>query len=130
MMFDWNAELESARRQVAEIEEKVSRLREVLKGNTDVPTEATPIGRILDTAKRTLSVRMASLDRAKLHQRFIEQKIAAGATTESKPLPYVELAQICFSAAQSMPQGSAADLVRAQAAAFYTKSLKGRDRAS
>ena len=123
-MFDWNAELELAKRQVAELEEKVSHVREALQEGSDHATAATPIQRILERAHGTLSVRMASLDRAKYHQHFIERKIAMGA--KSKELPYVELAQVCFSAAQSMPPGNAADVVRAHAAAFYTKSLKSK----
>jgi hypothetical protein len=77
-MFDWNAELESAKRQVAELEEGVSGLRDALKRVGDEPTSATPIDRILDQAQRTLSIRMASLDRAKFHARFIEHKLAMG----------------------------------------------------
>lgn len=45
-----------------------------------------------------LSVRMEALDRAKLHARFIEHKIATGARTY-ETLPYIELAQACFNSA-------------------------------
>jgi hypothetical protein len=37
-MFDWNAELEVAKRRVAELEETVSRLQEVLAQTADDPT--------------------------------------------------------------------------------------------
>ena len=70
--FNWNAELETAKRRVAELEEMVSRLREALEQKAD---GATPIDKILDRAKRTLPVRVASLERARFHQRFIEHKI-------------------------------------------------------
>ena len=120
--FDWNAELETAKGRVAELEELVARLREALEGKAG---NATPIGKILDRAKRTLSVRMASLERARIHQRFIEHKIQAGAKTVAS-LPYIELARVCFSAAQSMPVGEAAESVRAHAAAFYTKGVADR----
>jgi hypothetical protein len=124
-MFDWNAELKIAKRQVADLEEKVQELREALKQAGDEPTSATPIDRILDQAKRTLSVRMASLDRAKFHARFIEHKLAMGGKVFTA-LPYVELAQVCFNSAKGMPAGEAADVVRTHAAAFYTKSLAQR----
>ena len=120
--FDWNAELETAKRRVAELEEMVSRLREALEGRAD---NATPIGKILDRAKRTLSVRMASLERARFHQRFIEHKIQTGARAVTS-LPYIELAHACFSAAEWMPKGEAAASVRAHAAAFYTKGVADR----
>jgi hypothetical protein len=67
---------EAAKRRVAELEEMVSRLREVLEQRAD---DATPSDKILDRGKRTLSVRMASLKRARMHQRFIETKIQTGA---------------------------------------------------
>ena len=124
-MFDWNAELEIAKRQVAELEEGVSGLRDALKRVGDEPTSATPIDRILDQAKRTLSIRLASLDRAKFHARFIEHKLAMGGKVFTA-LPYVELAQVCFNSAKGMPAGKAAEVVRTHAAAFYTKSLAQR----
>jgi hypothetical protein len=121
-MFDWNAELKIAKRQVAELEEGVHDLREALKRVVDEPSSATPIERILDQAQRTLSIRMASLDRAKFHARFIEHKLATGGKVFNA-LPYVELAQACFNSARGMPAGKAAEVVRTHAATFYTKSL-------
>jgi hypothetical protein len=53
-------------------------LREALKRVVDEPRSATPIDRILDQAQRTPSIKMASLDRAKFHARFIEHKLAMG----------------------------------------------------
>jgi hypothetical protein len=84
-MFDWNAERETAKRQVAELEEGVHDLREALKRVVDEPNSATPIERILDQAQRRLSIRMASLDRAKFHARFIEHKIATGGKVFTAP---------------------------------------------
>ena len=120
--FNWNAELETAKRQVVELEDMVSRLREALEQKAD---DATPIGNILDRANRTLSVRMASLERARFHQRFIEHKIQSGARTVAS-LPYIELAHACFGAAEWMPKGEAAASVRAHAASFYTKGVADR----
>jgi hypothetical protein len=121
-MFDWNAELDLAKRQVADLEDKVARLREELGRSAGGEAAATPIERMLYHKQRLLSVRMASLDRAKLHARFVEQKIAAGAGL-SKELPYVELAEVCFKAATWMPKGEAAETVRKSGAAFYTKAV-------
>ena len=59
-MFDWNAELELAKRQIAELEEKVSSAREALATSGDGPVAATPIERILaERGQRTLSVMTA-----------------------------------------------------------------------
>jgi hypothetical protein len=100
----------------------VARLRGALEQKA---SDATPIGKILDRTNRTLSVRMASLERARLHQRFIEHKIQSGARTVAS-LPYVELAHVCFNAAKWMPKGEAAESVRSHAAAFYTKGVVER----
>src|ERR1700730_15505240 len=114
--FDWNDEFESARRRVTELEEMVSGLREALERKAD---NAAATEQVRDISQRTLSVRMASLERARFHQRFIEHKIQTGATAV-KSLPYMELAHVCFSAAQWMPKSEAAESVRALAATFYT----------
>jgi hypothetical protein len=122
-MFDWNAELELAKHQVVDLEEKIFSLREELQRSAQDRTTATPIQRILgERDQRILSVRMASLDRAKIHERFIERKIAAG-TKVVKSLPYAELAEVCFKAAKWMPRREPADLVRTHASVFYGKSI-------
>jgi len=118
-MFDWNAELEAAKHRVAELEELVWRLKEALRESA---SEATPVDRIVERARRTLPLRMASLERARHHQRFIEHKIGTG-TKVSKRLPYLELAETCFKAARWMPQGDAVETVRRTAAAFYTRAI-------
>jgi hypothetical protein len=127
-MFNWSAELEVAKRRVAELEEMVSRSRDALQRSADDPTEAKLVEHILERAKRTLPVRMVSLERARQHQRFIEHKIATGAKPFNQ-LPYFELAETCFRAAKWMPQGEAADSVRRTAADFYTKAV-AREKAS
>jgi hypothetical protein len=121
-MFDWNAELEAAKLRVAELEELVSRLKDALLQSGSDSTVATPVDRILERARRTLPVRIASLERARHHQRFIEQKIATG-TKVMKRFPYLELAETCFKAAKWIPQGDAAETVRKAAAAFYTRAV-------
>ena len=83
-MFDWNAELEVAKQRIAELEEMVSRLREAIEQKAD---DATPIERILDRAQCTLSVRMASVERARFHVRFIEHKIQTGAKPSLRVAP-------------------------------------------
>jgi hypothetical protein len=104
-MFDWNAELEAAKHRVAELEDLVARLKDALQQSTSDATEATPVDRILERARRTLPVRIASLERARHHQRFIEQKIATG-TKVMKRLPYLELAETCFKAANGCPKAT------------------------
>ena len=121
-MFDWNSELEAAKMRVTELEELVSRLRDALRQSAEDATETTPVERIMERAQRTLSIRRASLERARQHQRFIEYKMAAGAKP-FKRLPYLELAETCFKAAKWMPQGEAAESVRRTGAAFYTKAI-------
>ena len=124
-MFDWNAELERAKQQAADLEEGMARVREELRQGQD-GTAATPIERMFgERVKRLLSVRTASLERAKFHARFIEHKIAAGART-FETLPYLELAQTCFNSVKGMPDGSAAKSLRAHAAAFYQKAIAER----
>jgi len=93
-----------------------------LQQSASASTEATPVDRILERARRTLPVRVASLERARQHQRFIERKVATG-TNVSRRLPYLELAETCFKAARWMPQGDAAEKVRRTAAAFYTRGI-------
>src|SRR5579859_5770206 len=106
-MVDWNAELEAAKQRVAELEEMIARLQDGLEQRADAPT----VARIVEQTRRTLSVRMANLERAKFHQRFIESQVARGAAP-SRPIPYLELAEICFNAAKRMPPGDAAETVR------------------
>ena|SRR5579859_6539533 len=117
-MFDWNDELEMAQRRVAELEDMVSRLKDTIREGAEDSTEATQ-------AQRTLQVRIASLERAQDHQRFIEHKIASGAKPLEQ-LPYLQFAETCFKAAKWMPQGEAAELVRRTGAACYTKAIKDR----
>jgi hypothetical protein len=121
-MFDWNTELELTRRQIADLEVKVSELREELQ-DADVPSStAVPIDRILDSKRRILSIRMASLDRARFHARFVEHKIATGAKG-IKALPYADLALVCFKAVDWMPRGEASEAVRRTGAAFYNRAM-------
>jgi hypothetical protein len=121
-MFDWNIELEAAKRRVTELEELASRLKDALRQAAEGESEGTPVGRILERAQRTLTIRMTSLERARQHQRFIEDKIAARAKPVER-LPYLELAETCFKAARWLPPGEDAESVRRTGAAFYTKAI-------
>jgi hypothetical protein len=121
VMFDWKAELEVASCRVADLEEKVRSLQEQLQRNAVAPAPATPIERILDRDRRILSIRMAELDRAKIHERFIQGRISSGAKAAT-PVPYRQLAQVCFDAAKSMPE-DAAKSMRTHASAFYAKAI-------
>jgi hypothetical protein len=117
-MFDWNAELEMAQHRVAELEDMVSRLRDTIQQGAEDSTEATQ-------SQRTLQVRLASLERAQHHQRFIEHKIASGAKPLEQ-LPYLQFAEICFKATKWMPRGEATESVRRTGAAFYTRGMQDR----
>jgi hypothetical protein len=120
-MFDWKVELEAANCRVVELEETVRSLRDQLQRNAVAPATATPIERILERDRRILSIRMAELDRAKIHERFIQGRISSGAKAAT-PVPYRQLAQVCFDAAKSMPE-DAAKSMRTHASAFYAKAI-------
>jgi hypothetical protein len=120
-MFDWKAELELASCRVVDLEEMVRGLRDQLQRHSESPTAATPIERILERDRRILSIRMAELDRAKIHERFIQGRISSGAKAAT-PVPYRQLAQVCFDAAKSMPEDAARSM-RTHASAFYAKAI-------
>jgi hypothetical protein len=120
-MFDWKAELEVANCRVVELEETVRNLRDQLQRNAVAPATATPSERILERDRRILSIRMAELDRAKIHEHFIQGRILSGAKAAT-PVPYRQLAQVCFDAAKSMPE-DAAKSMRTHASAFYAKAI-------
>jgi hypothetical protein len=124
-VFNWNAERELAKRQVAELEERVTSLREKLGPSADDPIAVASTFAELDL--RLFLIRTASLDRARRHLSFIENKVAACAKAFDA-LPYVELAGVCFSAAKWMPPGAAADAVRAHGAAFYAKAAATKEK--
>jgi hypothetical protein len=125
-MFDWNAELENVKQRVEELEKKLFTLRDELRRYSEDPMCA-PVLSTIERDRRLLGVRVAGLERAKAHQRFIEHKIALGGMAR-ETLPFMEVAKICFDAAKWMPDGEAAKTVSSQGAALYTKAVTQRMR--
>jgi hypothetical protein len=120
-MFDWKAERASAQRRIADLEERIALLRDQA-----ARCEHTP--HVAQRNRQLLSIQLANLERAKSHLRFLEHKLELG-TRPVNALPYLELADVCFKAAMWMPKGAAADVVRKNAASFYTKAM-AQDKAS
>ena len=89
-MLSWDAQLEVVKKEIAELENRISVLSEELQAAQGTTDSAR--------VQRILAVREQHLKRAKIHARFIEHKIAQGCR-EPKPFPYTELASICFGAA-------------------------------
>ena len=86
-MLSWDAQLEVVKKEIAELENRISVLSEELQAAQGTTDSAR--------VQRILAVREQHLKRAKIHARFIEHKIAQGCR-EPKPFPYTELASICF----------------------------------
>ena len=66
----WTGQLEAAQQQIAEIESKISLQREKAE-------QLRSEGRDASLAVRALAVMEASLARAQIHARYIEERIAA-----------------------------------------------------
>ena len=112
-MLSWNEQLEDARKEIAELEERVSALR----GELQTAQRATDVARV----QRILAVREQHLERAKFHLQFIESRIAKGQRA-ARPIPYAALATICFNVAQRAPQVDTAETLRALAKRFSAKA--------
>jgi hypothetical protein len=120
-MFDWNAELETAKGRVAELVERVSEQKLELKRLADDGAETV-------AAERIFAIRRQALQRAKAHVRFVEHRISMN-LPDAKPTDYFELARLCLNATKWMDPGEAAEAVRAQGAAFYAKAKAQRQNA-
>jgi hypothetical protein len=115
-MFDWNAELETARRAVAVAEESVGTQRQALRTAFESGADTT-------TAARIVSIREKALERAKAHERFVAYRISLN-LTPPKPTPYLELSRVCFATAKSMPDSDAYQQLIAQGRVFYEKARR------
>ena len=117
-MLSWDAQLEVAKKAIAELENRISVLSEELQAAQG----ATDSARV----QRILAVREQHLERAKFHVRFLERKIAQG-YQEAKPIPYLALASICFLyAARGTTQGGTAEMLRALGKTFIGKADMAR----
>ena len=112
-MLSWHAQLDDARKEIAELEERIAALREELHG----AQWATDAARL----RRILSVREQHLERAKFHVQFIESRIAKGRRA-TRPIQYSALATICFNAAQRTTQVDTAETLKALAKTFSAKA--------
>jgi hypothetical protein len=117
-VLSWDAELEAAKKEIAELENRISVLSEELQAAQG----ATDSARV----QRILAVREQHLKRAKIHARFIEHKIAQGCR-EPKPFPYTELASICFGASvKRTVRAETAQTLKALGSSFAAKGFELR----
>lgn len=116
-MLRWDAQLEEANQQIAEVEDRISALKQELE-----VAQAADAARV----QRILAVREQQLDHLKFWARFIEEEKIARGHREVKPLPYSEFAVICFDAANREPQGEAAKRLRAIGSTFAAKGFQAR----
>jgi hypothetical protein len=112
-VLSWNEQLKDAKKEIAELEERISALREVLQ----TAQWAADLARV----QRILAVREQHLERAKFHAQFIESRIAKGQPA-AKPIQYSALATICFNAAQRAPQVDTAETLKALGKNFSAKA--------
>ena len=76
-MFSWGSQLEDAKKEIAELERRISALR------AELQTVPRPLASA--TVQRILALREKQLERTKLHAQFIEDEIAQGFRREAKP---------------------------------------------
>jgi hypothetical protein len=117
-MLRWDAQLEEANQQRAEVEDRISALKQEL----ELSQRAADAARV----QRILAVREQQLDHLKFWARFIEEEKIARGHREVKPLPYSEFAVICFDAANREPQREAAKRLRAIGSTFAAKAFQAR----
>ena len=118
-MLTWDAQLEDVKKEIAKLEDRISAVREELH-SAQWATDAARLQRIL-------AVREQHLERAKFHAQFIESRIAKGRRTV-KPIPYSELASICFNAAQRTAQVDTAETLNALGKNFFAKATADASR--
>jgi hypothetical protein len=112
----WVAQLEDAKKEIAELEARISTLRGELRTAAD-----------LARVQRILAVREQHLERAKFYAQFIESRIAKGQRT-AKSIPYSALANICYNAAQRTAQVDTAETLKALAKTFSAKATADASR--
>jgi hypothetical protein len=113
----WDAQLEEANQQIAELEDRIS----ALKKEMEVAQWAADAGRV----QGILAVRERQMDRLRILARFIEEKIAGG-HREVNPIPCSKFALICFNAAERFAQGDAARKLKALGSSFAAKAFERR----
>jgi ATP/maltotriose-dependent transcriptional regulator MalT len=118
-MLSWRAQLDEAKKEIGELEDRIS----VLKAELDVTRWAADAARL----QGIVAVREQHLERAKFHAQFIESRIATGQRA-TKPIQYSALATICFNAAQRTAQVDTAETLKALAKNFSAKATADASR--
>ena len=112
-MVSWNEQLKDAKKEIAELEERISSLREELQTAQSAADRTR--------WQRILAVREQHLERTQFHAQFIESRIAKGERA-AKPIQYSALATICFNAAQRTAQVDTAETLKALGKNFSAKA--------
>ena len=118
-MLSWHAQLEAVKEEIAELEDRISVLREELH-DARWATDAARVQGIL-------AVREQHLERTKFHAEFIESRIARGQRA-TKPIPYSALANICYTTAQRTARLDTAETLKALATTFSAKAKSDASR--
>jgi hypothetical protein len=113
-VLGWDAQLRDVKKEIAELEDRISALKRELQA----AQSAANAGRV----QGILGVRERHLERATLHARFIESRIAQG-NRAAKYIPYATLASICISAAKRTAQADTAEALKALAKNFSAKAI-------
>jgi len=112
-VLGWNEQLKDAKKEIAELEERISALREELQ----TAQCAADLARV----QRILAVGEQHLERTKFHAQFIESRIAMGQRA-AKPIQYSALATICFNAAQRTAQVDIVETLKAPREDLFRQS--------
>ena len=113
-MSSWEAQLEDAKKEIAELERRISALREELQ-TVQTTTAAA-------TVQRILAIREQQLERTKRYAQFIEDEIAQG-SREAKPIPCAGPASMSRSGgAQRTGQGETAETLKTVGKTFCAEA--------
>jgi hypothetical protein len=112
-VLSWHEQLADAKKEIAELEVRVSALRAELQ----TAQWATDAARL----QGVLAVREQHLVRAKFHAQFIESRIAKGQRA-TKPIPYAALANICYKEAQRTARLDTAETLKPLAKSFSARA--------
>jgi hypothetical protein len=118
-VVSWNTQLEATKKEIADLEHRISTLRAEMQG-AQSETDAARLQQIL-------AIREQHLERAKFHAQFVESRIAKGQRT-ANPIPYSALASICFNSAERTPRVDTAEALKALGKNFSAKATADASR--